>query len=117
MKKFIIKLINICLSLFPYSIIGKTSDKYHTFDELYYHRLILFSIICNANSKKAWKSKLHQDGTMFENYFIIGINTDKGQYSYHYHINDWDRFNVPIFQNAPDYDGHLPKDIERLLSI
>ena len=36
------------------------SDGYHTFDELYYHRMILFSIICNQNKDRAWKSKLHE---------------------------------------------------------
>ena len=32
------------------------SDGYHTFDELYYHRMVLFSIICNTYDDKAWKS-------------------------------------------------------------
>jgi hypothetical protein len=35
---------------------GDTSDGYHTFNELYYHRMILFSVICNQNKSKAWKS-------------------------------------------------------------
>lgn len=26
---------------------GELSDGYHSFNELYYHRMILFSIICN----------------------------------------------------------------------
>lgn len=32
---------------------GNTSDGYHTFDELYHHRAILFAVICNANKDKA----------------------------------------------------------------
>lgn len=35
---------------------GEISDEYHTFNELYFHRMILFSVICNQNKDKAWKS-------------------------------------------------------------
>ena len=41
------------------------SDGDHTFEELYFHRMILFSIICNMNTDISWKSQLHDDGTMF----------------------------------------------------
>lgn len=33
----------------PVGGIGEVSDGYHTFNELYHHRAILFSVICNAN--------------------------------------------------------------------
>ena len=29
--------------------VGKISDGYHTFEELYYHRMILFAVICNTH--------------------------------------------------------------------
>lgn len=96
---------------------GDISDGSHTFDELYYHRMILFSIICNDNSSCAWKSWKHHDGTMFDDYFIVGINTPEGQYSYHYHKDHWDRFWINELDFAPEWDGHQPKDIERLLSL
>ena len=57
------------------------SDGSHTFDELYYHRMVLFSIICNQNKECAWKSWKHADGSMYEDYFIVGIDTPAGQYS------------------------------------
>ena len=46
--------------------VGEVSDGSHTFDELYYHRMILFSIICDLNKDRAWKSKLHhpKDGDL-----------------------------------------------------
>ena len=66
--------------------IQEVTDGYHSFDELYYHRMILFSLICNQNKDKSWKSKLHYDKTMFDNYFIVGIETPEGQYTYHYHM-------------------------------
>lgn len=96
---------------------GGTSDGYHTFDELYYHRTVLFSVICNQNKEKAWKSKLHHDGTMYDDYFVVGINTELGQYSYHYHVNYWDIFNVEELEKAPEFDGHKPSDIYRLITL
>lgn len=94
-----------------------TSDGYHTFDELYYHRMILFSYIVNKNHSVAWKSKLHHDGTMYPNYFIVGIDTPEGQYSYHYHLDDWEKFFCQELEHARKWDGHEPKDITRLLSL
>ena len=93
------------------------SDKYHTFGDLYHHRAILFSVICNQNKEKAWKSWLHNDGTMFDKMFIVGIKTPRGQYSYHYNPEYWDLFKVKELERAPFYDGHTPKDIDRLLSL
>ena len=96
----------------------EVSDGYHTFGELYYHRMILFSVILNSNKDQAWKSKKHHDGTMFDSTsFICGIETPEGQYTYHYHLDFWDRFDVKELEFAPVYDGHKPKDITRLLSI
>lgn len=104
---------------FPFRFIGneKTSDGSHTFEELYYHRMMLFAVICNQNKSRAWKSKLHDDGTMYDNYFIVGILTSEGQYSYHYHIKYWDLFEVATLKHAPLWDGHKPDDVGRLLEL
>lgn len=96
---------------------GSTSDGYHTFDELYHHRMILFSIICNQNKENAWKSLKHHDGTMYDDYFIVGITTTEGDYTYHYHIDNWHYFDVKELPLAPEWDGHKPDDITRLLSL
>ena len=94
------------------------SDKWHTFEELYYHRMILFLTIQKAYKDKAWKSKLHHDGTMFEDSFIVGIETPEGQYSYHYDLKFWDLFeDIKEVEYAPEWDGHKPSDITRLLSL
>jgi hypothetical protein len=99
-------------------ISGSTSDGYHTFDELYFHRMVLFSVICNHNPDKAWKSRKHSDGTMFDGgYFIVGIKTLQGQYSYHYKMDCWDYFKVDELTFAPEYDGHQPSDVTRLLTL
>ena len=100
----------------PPKIDGNTSDGYHTFNELYHHRAVLFSVICNQNKENAWKSKQHNDGTMYDGMFIVGIDTPQGQYSYHYDIEPyWNMFNVKELDKAPLWDGHEPKDIDRLI--
>ena len=98
--------------------VSQISDGYHTFDELYFHRMILFAVICKVYGDKAWKSQLHHDGTMYNNYFIVGISTPKGQYSYHYHMQYWNHFDgVKELPKAPKWDGHQPSDVTRLLSL
>jgi len=96
---------------------GKISDGYHTFEELYHHRAILFSVICNTYKEKAWKSWKHADGTMYDDYFIVGVDTPEGSYTYHYHKDYWNIFKVKILENAPEWDGHKPSDITRLFSL
>lgn len=96
---------------------GDISDGSHTFDELYYHRMVLFSIICNSNKPLAWKSHTHADGEVWDGYFIVGIQTPEGHYTYHYQNQYWDMFDVEVLDKAPEWDGHTAKDITRLLSL
>lgn len=53
----------------------------------------------------------------FDDYFIVGINTIDGQFTYHYELKYWDIFNVKELPTAPEYDGHTPSDITRLYSL
>ena len=96
---------------------GMISDGYHTFDELYHHRMILFAALCRSHSHKASKSWKHDDGTMYDDYFIVGIETPEGQFTYHYHKDNWEYFNVKELELAPAWDGHVPEDVTRLLSL
>lgn len=98
------------------SINGKTSDGYHTFDELYHHRAILFSVIVRNYPELCWKSKKHHTGDMYDGMFIVGINTPDGQASYHYDIEPyWDMFECEELEFAPEWDGHTPAQaIERI---
>ncbi|HFZ6679559.1 TPA: hypothetical protein ACJS0G_001609 [Streptococcus agalactiae] len=97
---------------------GDVSDGYHTFNELYYHRMVLFLVILKSNKNLSWKSKKHYDGTMYDDYFIVGINTPKGQFTYHYHSDYWGMFDgIQEIPNAPKWDGHKPDDVTRLLSL
>ena len=97
-------------------ITGETSDGYHTFNELYHHRAVLFSVIVKAFPERAWKSRQHHDGTMYSGMFIVGIDTPEGQASYHYDIDPyWDMFECRELERAPEWDGHTPAQaIERI---
>lgn len=95
----------------PAKGIGEVSDGFHTFNELYHHRAILFSVICNSMPEKAWKSKLHSTGDMFPGMFVVGIITSEGYATYHFDIDSyWDMFNVQELTMAPEWDGHTPED-------
>lgn len=100
---------------------GEVSDGYHTFNELYHHRAVLFSVICNNYSHIAWKSLQHHDPNqpMYDGMFIVGIETPNGQATYHYDIEPyWDMFNVKELNRAPEWDGHTPAEaIERIESL
>lgn len=97
-------------------ITGETSDGYHTFNELYHHRAVLFSVIVKAFKDKAWKSRKHHDGTMYDGMFIVGIETPYGQATYHYDMEPyWDMFYCKEIECAPEWDGHTPAQaIERI---
>lgn len=90
---------------------GNTSDGYHTFNELYEHRHALFLTICRIYKDRAWKSKFHSDGTMFDGWFIAGIATTDGQATYHLPLRLWDDFTVSELPMAPPWDGHTPDDV------
>jgi hypothetical protein len=103
----------------PEGGIGELSDGYYTFNELYHHRAVLFSVICNMFPKRAWKSLQHADGSMFDGMFIVGIETPEGQATYHYDIEPyWDLFKVKELDSAPEWDGHTaPEAINRIASL
>jgi hypothetical protein len=100
----------------PQPIDGNTSDGYHTFNELYHHRAVLFSVIVENFAARAWKSKLHADGTMYKGMFIVGIETPDGQATYHYDVVPyWNLFRCKEVDRAPEWDGHTPDQaIERI---
>ena len=68
-----------------------TSDGYHTFKELYEHRITLYIALCKSlNNGNVWRSKLHSDSSSFDGWFILGIWREKGkQISYHLPNERW----------------------------
>ena len=106
--------------------VGSISDGYHTFDELYEHRIVLFIKLCQViNSHEyrdsiIWRSKLHSDGSSFDGWFIMGIFEDKGkQITYHLPMERWkDTEFARTLEKAPEFDGHTHLDVlERIANI
>ena len=99
--------------------IGSFSDGYHTFDSLYHQRAILFATLVNTYTDRAWKSKKHHDGEdcFGGGWFIVGIDTPNGQYTYHYEMGYWSLFNCVELETAPEWDFHTDKDVGRLMSL
>lgn len=100
----------------PAPVTGDTSDGFHTFNELYHHRAVLFSFIVTCFPGASWKSMRHHDGTMYDGMFIVGIETPWGQATYHYDAEPyWDMFPCEELDRAPEWDGHTPDQaIERI---
>lgn len=98
---------------------NKISDGYHTFAELYEHRIVLFMAICRileydpSFRDLVWKSKLHSDGTSWEGWFIMGIRTEPGkQISYHLPMSKWAETDyIHEIERAPEFDGHTSSDV------
>lgn len=100
---------------------GEISDGYHTFNQLYHQRAILFATIVNQNKDKAWKSFKHSDGKYcFDSdgeWFIVGVDTPQGSYTYHYSKEYWDMFDCQELKCGKEWDGHTEEDVTRLLSL
>ena len=103
------------------------SDWYHTFWELYKHRIHLFIALCWiyqyawndwdwAECIRSWK---HFDWTEFKGWFILQLETDQWQISYHLPEQYWDKcWFTKTKDRANEWDWHTSDDVlERLLAI
>lgn len=99
--------------------IGDLSDGFHTFNGLYYQRMILFASLVRAYKDRAWKSYRHEDGELCfgGGWFIVGIDTPEGSYTYHYENVYFDWFDCVELPNGKHWDGHTEDDVTRLLSL
>lgn len=98
---------------------GQISDGYHTFDELYAHRVRLFSALISAHEDKAWWSHRHHDGSKMDGWIIAGIKTPGGMVTYH--LPESEIPNLPAWlelDRGMAWDGHTADDVlERLKSL
>ena len=93
-------------------------DDYHTMQELYDHRTVLFALICSKlYPELAWKSEKHSDGTSEPGWFIAGLETPFGQITYHQKSKYWGIFDCKVLDKAPEYDGHTPGHVLTRLSF
>lgn len=97
---------------------GEVSDGYHTFNELYYYRMLYNAAFFNLLPKE-WvhKSKRHHTGEecFGGGWFIVIANLPTGQISNHYELKDWDLFRVPEKEFADEWDGHIPQEAAKRL--
>lgn len=84
---------------------GEISDGYHTFNELYDHRCLLFVWLMNLNQAAAFKTRKHADGSEFPGWFVGIIRTEAGEISYHLPNLMWDMALVPEIEQHNTYDG------------
>lgn len=104
------------------------SDWFHTFWELYAHRIHLFIALCSQIQKRnceyptlnsILKSKKHFDWSEYDWWFIIQMETAHWQISYHLPNEYWDKCDF-IFtaEKANKWDWHDSNDVlDRLLLI
>lgn len=99
--------------------IGELSDGYHSFNSLYYQRMILTAALVKAHTDIAWKSHYHEDGTLpfGGGWFIVGFSTPQGEYTYHYQDEYWSLFECEEIPVGKHWDGHNEDDVTRLLSM
>lgn len=106
---------------------GNTSDGYHTFNELYDFRKLFNALLFNewawheaqyGGTFKPVKSKRHSDGELCfgGGWFIVVAQLPVGQISNHYELKDWDLFQIPEVDKAPEWDGHTPQDVLKRLA-
>ena len=95
---------------------GPISDGYHTFDELYEHCSWLFIALMRSYPWISWYSLKHDDGSMFEGMFIVGMNLPNGQVTYHLELEPYYAFlemypEIVCLLRAPVWDAHASDDV------
>jgi len=94
--------------------LGKVSDGYHTFDELYEHRCVLFVNLMLSHPKISWRAENHEDGTNLPGWFLAGMHLPSGDISYHLPERMWsllDGRGIKTSNKAPHWDMHTPADV------
>ena len=115
----------------------KCHVEYHTTQELYEHRYALWRALTRyfdnyitplvTDRIQCWKSKLHADGTMFDDSFIVGMTIVNHSFegeakieyiTYHIPMRLWTKFDLMEIDRAPQWDGHTSEDvIKRLMAL
>lgn len=89
-----------------FEIVGSDiSDGYHTFDELYEHRCLLFINLCLLRPKQAyWRPH-------YEGWPLLGLQLPTGQISYHVPEKYLPLFEGKVEKGGPEWDKHTPSDV------
>ena len=99
---------------------GRISDGYHTFDELYEHRIKLYLALVSLVSDNpdidiVWSRK-HDDGSSFKGWIIVMMTNKANQEQISYHIKEeWIKvlklMQIQEVELAPKWDGHTSDDV------
>ena len=92
------------------------SDGFHTFEELYTHRHMLWMLVLKHYKDSAFKTYRDENGVRMEGYFIAGLNTEYGQLTYHIPDIYWSYLDIPEIPKNEGYDNHTSKDVLDRLS-
>lgn len=92
---------------------NKISDGYHTFGELYEHRITLFIALCrivqDCTLKYVWRYQTDKD------WFLLGIDKAEGhQITYHLPMSKWKETEFACTlteKEKPQFDGHTSQDV------
>jgi len=99
---------------------NKISDGYHTFGELYEHRIRLYMELCRSLVKlrDVGQISYHKVWAFVENesdeWFLLGINTEEGkQITYHLPARFWNEVCefAKVLTAKPEFDGHTSADV------
>lgn len=97
-------------------------DGYHTFKELYDHRIALWQALLSLQAdinnevgvgrNEIWKSTKHYDDTVYDGWFISGLRMKQGQQmTYHLPMSEWASTPGIELDRAPEWDGHTSDDV------
>lgn len=110
----------------------EVSDGYHTFDELYDHRITLYIALCRTLNQldrlpggprfDVWRSKRHGDGELCfgtGTQYVLGIYKQPGkQITYHIPIERWNETDfAETLDRAPEWDGHTSDEVLARLKL
>jgi len=100
--------------------IGDVSDGYHTFNELYKHRIILYlSLITYLNmlpTYDVWWSDVHYNDEVWDGWLIVGVVNNETNEQISYHINDSYKYvlennSIKKLEKGIEWDGHTSDDV------
>jgi hypothetical protein len=86
---------------------GQVSDGYHTFNELYEHRCLVFLLLCERVGAVSWRP--HYEG--WDAVYLYLTLNPKSQISYHVPVKY-----RPAYEHYPkasegEWDGHTSEDV------
>ncbi len=97
------------------------NEIHQSYEELYQQKIILFCTLCNCFSNLSWKSRKNfneETEPMYQDSFIAGIHTPKGEIVYYVKQKYWDLFQITELERAPIYEYYTEQErLERILSL